>query len=73
MLAVATPILPAPIFVPYEAELQRGTLLDRRDRFIANVRLPAGDVEAHCVNVGTQGVRGRSTGQWPVVGGNILV
>ena len=52
MLAVATPILPAPIFVPYEAELQRGTLLDRRDRFIANVRLPTGDVEAHCVNPG---------------------
>ena len=49
---LATPILPAPIFVPYEAELQRGTLLDRRDRFIANVRLPAGDVEAHCVNPG---------------------
>jgi sugar fermentation stimulation protein A len=52
MLAVATPILPAPIFVPYEAELQRGTLLDRRDRFIAKVRLPTGDVEAHCVNPG---------------------
>ena len=45
MLAVATPIFPAPIFVPYEAELQRGTLLDRRDRFIANVRLPTGDVD----------------------------
>ena len=32
--------LVAPCFVPYEAPLQRGVLVDRRDRFIASVRTP---------------------------------
>ena len=47
-------LLPA-VFVPNEAPLLRGVLLDRRDRFIATVRLDgdaSGSVEAHCVNPG---------------------
>ena len=43
-----------PVFVPYHAPLQRGTLVDRRDRFIAEVALdgqPA-SVLAHCINPG---------------------
>ena len=47
--------LAAPVFVPYGgAPLVEGTLLDRRDRFIASIRLQASGqvVEAHCVNPG---------------------
>ena len=42
------------IFVPYEAPLQRGLLLDRRDRFIATVKLDENkqDVDVHCINPG---------------------
>lgn len=48
-LAAFTP----PITVPYDAPLQRGLLLDRRDRFIASVRLDGDEeVDAHCINPG---------------------
>eukprot|EP00316_Scyphosphaera_apsteinii_P011890 CAMPEP_0119344296 /NCGR_PEP_ID=MMETSP1333-20130426/106900_1 /TAXON_ID=418940 /ORGANISM="Scyphosphaera apsteinii, Strain RCC1455" /LENGTH=439 /DNA_ID=CAMNT_0007356733 /DNA_START=87 /DNA_END=1406 /DNA_ORIENTATION=+ len=46
---------PSPIFVPYDAPLQRGCLIDRRDRFIAEVSLeaaPGSSVLAHCINPG---------------------
>lgn len=46
--------LATPVFIPYDAALQVGTLLDRRDRFISSVRLENGDnvVDAHCINPG---------------------
>ena len=48
--------LPTPVFVPYDAPLLPGRLVDRRDRFIAEVSLDdAPDEEtvlAHCINPG---------------------
>ena len=46
--------LAAAVFVPYEAPLQAGVLIDRRDRFIASVRrdVEQDTVEAHCINPG---------------------
>jgi len=42
-----------PVFVPYHAPLQRGTLVERRDRFIAEVSLDGQQsVLAHCINPG---------------------
>eukprot|EP00965_Chrysotila_dentata_P250940 6209735-Pleurochrysis_carterae.AAC.2 len=42
-----------PLSIPLAGELVRGTLLCRRDRFLAEVRLDSGNmVEAHCVNPG---------------------
>lgn len=45
----------APILVPYDVTLQRGVLIDRRDRFVATIRLDSPlnpVVDAHCVNPG---------------------
>ena len=46
-------LITPPIFVPYEASLARGILQDRRDRFIASVKLDNDKlVDAHCINPG---------------------
>ena len=54
MRPAALRALLTPVFVPYESPLQRGVLLDRRDRFIASVRLDGEgadvSVDAHCLN-----------------------
>ena len=43
-----------PVFVPYDAPLLAGRLVDRRDRFIAEVSLDGAKDEetvlAHCIN-----------------------
>ena len=48
--------LPTPVFVPYDAPLLPGRLVDRRDRFIAEVSLDDAPGEetvlAHCINPG---------------------
>jgi sugar fermentation stimulation protein A len=44
-----------PVFVPFDAPLQPGVLVDRRDRFVAEVTLdshPGQPVLAHCINPG---------------------
>ena len=44
--------LTPPVLVGYDGTLRCGTLVDRRDRFIATVALDDATVEAHCINPG---------------------
>lgn len=55
-----------PVFVGFDAPLVAGTLLARRDRFVASVRLDNGaEVEAHCVNPGRmEGFTGDGARVW---------
>lgn len=55
-----------PVFVGFDAPLVSGTLLARRDRFVASVRLDDGaEVEAHCVNPGRmEGFTGDGARVW---------